>query len=535
MASLLDDLSGIFGGLKKKPTVTDSSGNTTTYKDKLGALKAYAADPANNVQVPNTQLTTMIPQHQLDPNALPETVAAPGVSPDVAGATPLPPTIAAPDVTPAPDTTPTPSPGTLTADPLQAAASGTPSLDTGGGLTTKGKVLGMLLAGAAGAAAGAGQRTFGQGFQQALTLPIELKQKQAQADDLAAQAAQRQAAVANLPVTNQQSADLNAATVAKEQAQAEMYRQLGPIKAQQVQANLANHGLMPATDADGNIHFIDDPNSQIYQQRAVKEQLISAQVGATKAQEELRQAEAAYKQAQADPNSPLFKQAAARLANASRNADAANLRAKAYWGNYQMHAQGVGLDSQPLNGVGMLDGSPVGTTVQQTVNKVLPKAAQMADVNQGLDQLDSSLLALHQSGGSLNDPAMAAAIADPHTTAAQWMQGQVRSTLDPVQRDAVVAAKAMNERIMAMRQSAGGGVSDSQVNRLQAMLPNAATPDYDMGHRQIEQVRQQAAVLSGGIPAIHRKSAPASGGTNPPPAADNGGHPKWFHPIKTTQ
>jgi uncharacterized protein YdeI (YjbR/CyaY-like superfamily) len=69
----------------------------------------------------------------------------------------------------------------------------------------------------------------------------------------------------------------------------------------------------------------------------------------------------------------------------------------------------------------------------------------------------------------------------------------------------------MQERIMAMRASAGGGVSDAQVNRLQQLLPNASTPDLDTARRQLKEVRSQAETLESGIPQIYTKGAPQSG------------------------
>lgn len=265
-------------------------------------------------------------------------------------------------------------------------------------------------------------------------------------------------------------------------------------------AGLAGRGLI--RDETGAI--VEDPDSPITHKNQVSSDLMSAQQELVKAKTELARSAN-------DPNSPKYQMDLRRMATAERNSQAATERATAYWGNYLLHSEGTDLHGAPVNGIGMLGNAPVGTTAQANVSKTLPKHAQFADVHAGLDHLDSALETLEKQGGSLNSAKMAAALADHHTTSAEWLQGKVKSTLSPAERDAVVATKAMQERIMAMRASAGGGVSDAQVNRLQQLLPNASTPDLDTARRQLKEVRSQAETLESGIPQIYTKGAPQSG------------------------
>jgi hypothetical protein len=275
-------------------------------------------------------------------------------------------------------------------------------------------------------------------------------------------------------------------------------------KAKTIEA-AAKNGQKPVLDEDGNISgFEDDPDLLAH--------------AATQAQIELRNAQTDLAASKNDPSSPAYAQAERRIAVARANAIAAQTRANAYMGNYKMHAEGVGLDNQPLNGIGMLDGTSVGTSVQGQVSKTIAAQSQFKDVNQGIQHTTGALQALAQEGGSLNDSAVVAALQDPTHTATEWAQGKVNSTLTPNERDAVVAIKAMRERILAMRKASGGTASEGQVHRMLALLPGPQTPDLDTAMRQLKEVQAQADVLGSGIPQIHRNSSassvPPSGATH---------------------
>jgi len=261
---------------------------------------------------------------------------------------------------------------------------------------------------------------------------------------------------------------------------------------------LGKAGLRPVYDENGQLTGTeDDTNSEAYQTRKV--------LNDTKeTQQELNEAKAELARAGNDPNSAAYKLAAKRAQTASANAAAAQERARAYMGNYLGHYKGVDEAGQPLEGATMLEGGkPVGSAFQSTVQNQQGRVAQFNDVLGATDNIENVAQKLVSKGKSLNSPSVAAAIADPKTTSHQWAQGQfVNSGLSPEERDYVVAVKGYKENLQALRKSAGGGVSDAQVDRLMQMAPGPNTPDLDYLKRQTGQIRQMAGRLSKGIPDV---------------------------------
>ena len=291
--------------------------------------------------------------------------------------------------------------------------------------------------------------------------------------------------------------------------------QTGDIGAKR-QQEYAKLGLKETTNPDGTSALTVDPDSPVTKANADKDmklqiqaQLLSAQIENTKAQKELRDAQTAYNQAKTDPNSPLFKQTSQRLAIAQQNANAAGERAKAYWGNYLQHSQNLGLDGQVLPGAPLISDdagnqTAVGSTNAAQAVKGQSNAARFNDVGGSLDALDSALQALHKTGGHLNSPAVLQALQDNQTPVAQWIQSKAAQTLTPQERDAVVKVKNAREQVMALRASVGGGVSDSQVNRLVSQVPDGTSPDYDYSKRQIDTLRQSIARLTPGVTTANK-------------------------------
>lgn len=324
-------------------------------------------------------------------------------------------------------------------------------------------------------------------------------------------------------VAQDQAQDESVAQVGREEASgrqadaaAEYYRQRPDIEQSKIdQKSQASHdqdirmaakyGQKPVLGGNGEIvGYEDDPTL-----------LASA---AQQAKIDLQQAQTDLASAKGDPNSPIYQQAERRLRIAQANATAAQIRADAYHGNYLMHAQGVGLDGQPLPGIGMLDGKPVGTSMQGTVNKSISGNAQFDDVEQGIQHTDKALQALESSGGKLSSPAMITALGHSQKGLGQWLQSQAASTLTPQERDAVVAVNAMRERILAMRKASGGNASEAQVDRMISMLPGPQTPDLDTAQRQLREVQAQLDTLRPGVPQVNRPAGkPISPASNSGP------------------
>ena len=296
-------------------------------------------------------------------------------------------------------------------------------------------------------------------------------------------------------------------------------------KRQTYLAALAGKGLKE--DDAGNI--VPDENSMVYQQEQQKNELLDAQTKSAQAQIELRNAQAAFEKDKIDPNSPLFKQTHERLKIAQQNAAAAGQRAQGYMGRYLQSAYNVGLNGDVLPGATIISDEEgnqnvVGTGNASQASKAQSNVAMFNEVDNATKGMRQTAQKLIQSGDKLNDPTVAAAIADPETTASQWLQGEVaNSNLSPAQRDYVIAVKAYKERLQPLLKSAGGSVSDEQVNRLMQMAPGAQTPDLDFFNRQLDQIDQLRGNLAQGVttakdglkvsnPLIPPKPGPAKAG-----------------------
>lgn len=277
----------------------------------------------------------------------------------------------------------------------------------------------------------------------------------------------------------------------------------------------AKSGQKPVEDAEGNVSYVDDPQSAAFQSRKIHDDV-------EQSRQQYLDAQSQVDALKNDPNSPLYKMAITRAETARANAGAAALRAQAYYGSYLAHAKGTDLAGAPLNGAIMLGDTPVGSSFQGQVAKTIGAQSQFKDVNQGIQHTTTALQALDKEGGTLNDAAMIAALQDTTHSASEWAQGKVNATLSPVERDAVVAIKAMRERILAMRKASGGNASEGQVTRMLALLPGPHTPDLDTAMRQLKEVQSQADVLGAGVPKIHQSTpeAPKEGTTKKNSAGD---------------
>jgi hypothetical protein len=235
----------------------------------------------------------------------------------------------------------------------------------------------------------------------------------------------------------------------------------------------------------------------------------SIQADKDDAMEGLRSSQAALADAKAelakagnDPNSPAYKLALKKNQTAQQNANAAQVRANAYALN--ANAGNLGVDNQGnqiQGGATTATGKPIGSRFASPYIKQEGKTALFNDVLGATDRIESTAERLVNSGKRLNDPSVAAAIADPKTTSMQWAQGAfATSGLSPEQRDYVTNVKAYKENLQFLRQT--GGVSDAQVNRLMEMAPGANTPDLDYLKRQTGQIRLTANRLAQGLPTM---------------------------------
>jgi hypothetical protein len=127
--------------------------------------------------------------------------------------------------------------------------------------------------------------------------------------------------------------------------------------------------------------------------------------------------------------------------------------------------------------------------------------AQLNDAQGAINQVGAAVDKLFDSGGSLADPNVAAALANPQWTATKLMQGIVGQELSPEEREAVVAIRSAQENIQGMRKAAGGGLSNEQVNRLEAQLPGPNTPNLEFAKTQLEYLDLTLSRLAQGVPS----------------------------------
>lgn len=319
------------------------------------------------------------------------------------------------------------------------------------------------------------------------------------------------------------------------------------IKSQNSQASLAKAGLKTVLDENGKPSIVPDEDSPAFQKQQMEQGLIKAHTDSYAATNELHAAQAAFAKAKNDPNSPIFRQTAARLATAQANAASANTRAQAYMGNYLQHAYNKGLDGGTLTGAPIIsddagDQSVVGSTNAGTAIKNQSNAAQFNDVHGALDNLEGTARALTAKGGSVNSPGVVAALGQPAGTLGKWLQGAgVKANLTPEERAYVQSVASAHENIQALRKSAGGTATDSAVEKLDSMIPNASTPDLNYLLGQTGQIRatatrlgKGATVASGGLtvkgqgngnaPKVNNMIPPPQGGAVSVTAPDGTTH-----------
>jgi hypothetical protein len=287
---------------------------------------------------------------------------------------------------------------------------------------------------------------------------------------------------------------------------------------------LAQHGLMMQEDDNGKVSVVPDVGSPVFQAMQTKNQLAEAQIESARAKAELESAQAAFNRAKTDPNSPLFKQTAQRLAIAQQNAAAAGTRATAFMGRYLQSAYNKGVGGETLAGAPVISNEGGDQTVVGTANaaqavKAQANAAQFNDVHGSIDSLEGAARALVATGEKPNSALIAAALAQPKGTVGKWIQGEVaKGNLSPAQRDYVTTLVAAHENIQGLRKSAGGTATDSSVDRLLHMLPDESTPDLDYFLRQTGQIRQTAdrigkgaTTATGGLSVRGQRPTPGTG------------------------
>lgn len=172
-----------------------------------------------------------------------------------------------------------------------------------------------------------------------------------------------------------------------------------------------------------------------------------------------------------------------------------------YYARYYGEYQGTTPGGITLPGALLLPGGgPVGSTLAGNYFKSSQAMSQLNDAKGAINSVGTSLKALYDSGSSLNNPNVVAALANPEWTVNKLLQGIAAKTLTPQEVDAVVSIKSARENIQGMRKAAGGGLSNEQVDRLEAQLPGPNTPNYAYAQSQLGYLNQTLGRLSEGVP-----------------------------------
>lgn len=259
-----------------------------------------------------------------------------------------------------------------------------------------------------------------------------------------------------------------------------------------------------------------------------------AKIEGERAKEQLEAAQQNLAQVKAqsigDPNSPVNKSMMARAQAGMQLASARMMMAKTGYLNYLSGSFGTDASGNALPGSQSVDGQTVGSRFAPQAAKTEKTQALFTDIDGSIEQTRKALTNLQKAGSSLTDPDVAAALADPSTTADQWLQGAVKSSLPPEKKMAVVAIKQLREQSIGMRSMVGSGVSNQQVNKIQELLPNAGS-DIDYSMKQLDAMQSQLDRLHSGVLGVNKTPTAAptlSGGQN------RGGtvKPKQAAPLK---
>jgi hypothetical protein len=176
------------------------------------------------------------------------------------------------------------------------------------------------------------------------------------------------------------------------------------------------------------------------------------------------------------------------------------MRDEAYWIRAQASVFGE-VNGKPLPGALTTSGGhTIGSSFGSQYTKSAQAMAQLNDAGGAINNLGNALSKLYGAGSGLNQPNVAEALAHHEWTTAQIAQGLVGKTLTPEEREAVTAIVSARENIQGMRKAAGGGLSNEQVNRLEAQLPGPGTPNAEYAKSQLTLLNQTLQRLSEGVP-----------------------------------
>jgi len=139
--------------------------------------------------------------------------------------------------------------------------------------------------------------------------------------------------------------------------------------------------------------------------------------------------------------------------------------------------------------------------------KALTGQTTIEDIKGALDNLKKTTNVLDK--GTVNRAAIAAVLADPHSTAANFAQSEVAQHLSPEEQDYVIANLTAREVVPGIRTLLGTGqATDARVNLMLSTLPGARTPNSKMANKQIDSTLATLERVRPAIPKVNPEHNP---------------------------
>jgi hypothetical protein len=159
--------------------------------------------------------------------------------------------------------------------------------------------------------------------------------------------------------------------------------------------------------------------------------------------------------------------------------------------------------------------------------KALPREALINDIRVSAETVGKNLDVLNAKG--VDRATLAAALADPNSTAQAYMQGLPRGALDDKAQTFVSDLFNLREQAMALRQVLGAGAgSEDMRHAILATLPSIASPNAKFAQHQIDNLISVLNRVERGIPKVPLNPERAA------PGGATGGFANWdaAHPVK---
>jgi hypothetical protein len=205
--------------------------------------------------------------------------------------------------------------------------------------------------------------------------------------------------------------------------------------------------------------------------------------------------------------------AAEKIIN-EKAAAAGQSRGAAYGRNRPVQVLDTFNGNRPVTvSAGDAEDNPQRYVTQSGGEKALPKEALIGDIRTSAQNVKKNLDVLNAKG--FDRATLAAALANPDSTAGAFIQALPRGALDDRAQQFVTDLFNLREQAMAMRSVLGMGAGSEDMRRaIIQTLPGVATPGDKFGAKQIDNLLAVLDRLEKGVPNVpmtDRSSKPAGG------------------------